>query len=381
MNIDTQYILRIRRELHQVPELGFELPQTFAIIRRELEAIGLPYTEKWSRGSIVATLNEGVGSKTIALRADNDGLPIQEETGLPFSSAIPGQMHACGHDCHTAMLLGTAKALKEMEKEIQCCIKFVFQGPEEGPSGARVLCENGLMEEIDQIIGCHVSPTSPVGSIRLNRGCMNASSHSFRITLRGKSCHVARPQQGVDAIAMAARVYTDIQIMRAREVNPFSPVVIGIGAIHGGTAPNILCDEVTMKGTIRALDPETDEKLFRRISEICENTARDMGGSALVETLSFTPPVLNDPAVAEAIGRAAEKIVDPALVNMNKEPSMGAEDMSRYFMQKPGAYFALGATPEGNPGIPLHNGKAIINEAALDIAPKIFIQFILDQME
>ncbi len=380
MNIDKQYIINVRRELHQVPERGFNLPKTFAIIRRELEAIGLPYTEEWSDASIVATLNEGKGNKVIALRADNDGLPIQEETGLPFSSTIEGQMHACGHDTHTAMLLGAAKALKEMEDEIKCCVKFVFQGPEEGPSGARAVCENGLMDTIDEIIGCHISPTAPLGTIRLNKRCMNASAHGFEITLRGKSAHVARPQQGIDAIAMAARVYTDIQIMRAREMDPLKPVVIGIGTFHGGTAANILCDEVKLTGTIRALDAETDEKAWRRIGEICETVARDMGGSAEIKELSFTPAVINNPEIAGAIVEAAEKVVDPALINADKETSMGAEDFSRFINCKPGAMFALGAAPTPDAKIPLHNCKVILNEDALDITPKIFVQYVLDRM-
>ncbi len=381
MNIDHEYIIRIRRELHQVPERGFDLPKTFAIIRRELDAFGIPYTEKWSDASIVATLNEGVGNKVIAIRADNDGLPIQEETGLEFASTHPGHMHACGHDTHTAMVLGAAKALKEMEKEIKCCVKFVFQGPEEGPSGARVICENGLMEEIDEIVGCHISPTAPVGTIRLNKHCMHASAHAFEISLHGKSAHVARPHQGVDAIAMANRVYTDIQIMRAREMNPLKPVIIGIGAFHGGSAGNILCDEVKMLGTIRALDAETDEKAWRRIAEICETVAKDMGGSAEIKEISFTPPVINDPTIAQAVIDAAKKVVDPAWIDAEKETSMGAEDFSRFLHHKPGAIFALGAAPTPDADIPLHNGKMILHEDALEIAPKVFVQFVLDRME
>lgn len=381
MNIDLDYIIRIRRELHQVPEIGMELPKTFAIIRRELDTLGIPYTEKWSDCSIVATLNEGVGTKTIAVRADNDGLPITEETGLPFASTIEGQMHACGHDFHTAMLLGTAKALKEMEKEIKCCVKFVFQGPEEGPSGAKVICENGVMDDIDEIIGCHVAPTQPVGAVQLTRGPMNASSRSFQITLHGKSSHVARPQQGIDAIAMAARVYTDIQIMRAREMDPLQPVVIGIGTIHGGTAVNIVCDTVTLSGTIRALTPENDEKAWNRIQEIAKNVAEDMGGSAETETLRFTPAVINDAHVADGIIEAAKKVTDPALIDPNKKISMGAEDFSRFQHRKPGAMFNLGAAPSEDAKIPLHNGKVIFNEEALEFGPKVFIQYILDQME
>ena len=381
MHIDQDYIIALRHELHQVPETGTSLPKTFAIIKRELDALGIPYTEKWSECSIVATLNEGGGHKTIGIRADNDGLPVQEETGLPFASTHEGKMHACGHDCHTAMVLGTAKALKEMEKELKCCVKFVFQGPEEGPSGAKMLCENGLMKEIDEIIGCHVKSSSPVGAVELNPGCMNASSRSFQITLRGKSCHVARPNLGIDAITMAARVYNDIQIMRAREMDPVKPVVIGIGTIHGGSAVNIVCDEVTLGGTIRALDAETDEKAFRRIREIAESVAKDMGGSAKVETLRFTPAVINHPKQACAVAEAARKVTDPALINDNGDFSMGAEDFSRFLMCKPGAFFKLGTMPEDGKSFSAHNGKFRVNDRALEVAPKIFVQYVLDNME
>lgn len=381
MHIDQEYIVRLRRELHQVPELAFNLPKTFAIIRRELDAMGIPYTEKWSDACIVATLNEGKGNKTIGLRADNDGLPIREETELPFASTIEGQMHACCHDAHTAMLLGAAKVLKEMEDEIKCCVKFVFQGPEEGPSGAKVICENGLMDEIDEIIGCHVFPNLPLGTVGLSRSHMFASSRCFQITLCGKTTHVAFPHNGVDAIAMAARVYTEIQMMRARELDPLEPVVIGIGTIQGGTAVNIVCDNVTLTGTIRALTPEADEKAFRRLTEIAENTARDMGGLAEVEVLRFTPPTINHPEIADAVIEAARKVVDPALINANQEFIMGAEDFSRYQLCKPGAIFFLGATPGPDATFPLHNCRMTINEDALTVAPKIFVQYVLDRME
>ncbi len=380
MNIDQEYIIRIRRELHRVPEIGFDMPRTTAIIKRELDAMGLPYTEKWGGSSIVATLNEGVGNKTIAIRADNDGLPIQEQNELDFASEIPGQMHACGHDCHTAMVLGAAKAHKEMEKEIKCCVKFVFQGPEEGPSGARLICENGVMEEIDEIIGCHVAPSVPVGAIELNSACMNANCRSFQITLNGKSCHVARPHQGVDAIALAARVYTDIQIMRAREMNPLKPVVIGMGTIHGGSAVNVVCDQVTIGGTIRSLDQETDEKAFRRITEIAESAAKDMGGSATVETLRFTPAVINYPEKAAAIAATARKILGEDGVSTEMESSMGGEDFSRFLHRKPGAFFKLGTAPYDGRTVASHNGNFFVNEDGLPYGTKIFVQYVLDYM-
>lgn len=380
MQVDKAYIIRVRRELHKIPELGFDLGETLAVIRRELEEIGLPYTEDFGRSCIIATLNEGIGNKTIALRADIDALPIQEDTGLDFASTHPGKMHACGHDCHAAMLLGTAKALKAMEKDIKCCVKFIFQSAEELLGGAKSICEDGFMEQVDMIVGCHIMPDKKSGTILLSQACANASSHGFKIHLHGKSCHVARPHLGVDAIAMASRVYTAIQTMRARELNPFEPVVVGIGEIHGGNANNIVCDYVMMHGTIRALSPEMGKHVYDRIQSICQSIAKDMGGSAEVETSKYAPCLCNNHSLVNGITAAAARVVGAERV-LDRPTSMGAEDFAYYLRHKPGAMFSLGAAPAGRPIVPLHNGKMIVDEDALEIAPMVFIQFILDQMD
>lgn len=380
MQVDKEYIIRIRRELHQIPEIGFELDKTLAVIRRELDAIGLPYTEEYGKSCIIATLNEGVGSKTIALRGDIDALPIQEENDLPFKSTHPGKMHACGHDCHGAMLLGTAKALKAMEKDIKCCVKFVFQSAEEVLGGAKSICDDGFMDQVDMIIGCHIDPTKPAGSILLNKTCTNACSRGFKIHLHGKSCHVASPQKGVDAIAMANRVYTDIQIMRARELNPLEPVVIGFGAIHGGEVNNIVCDYVMMNGSIRSQRTELDAHIYQRITQIADCVAKDMGGSAEVETFKYSPALRNDHTIADAVIAAASRAIGEENVR-NKDESMGAEDFAYYLQHKPGAMFTLGVAPADHPIVPLHNGKMFVDENALGVAPKVMVQFVLDQME
>jgi amidohydrolase len=379
MFVDKDYIIRIRRELHKIPEVGFDLPKSMAVICRELDAIGLPYRTDIGKSCVIATLNEGVGNKTIALRADFDALPIEEETGLPFSSTHEGKMHACGHDCHAAMLLCTAKALKAMEKDIKCCVKFVFQSAEEILGGARSICEDGFMDQVDCIIGCHINPEHPAGTILQSRACDSACSRGFKIHLYGKSSHVARPHMGVDAIAMAVRVYGDIQFMRARELSPVEPAVVGIGAFNGGEAANILCDHVTMIGTIRTASTEVNNYIYRRICEIAESAAADMGGKAQVETSRYSPALYNDLTVADGIVAAAKKVgIEQVLP---KPGSMGGEDFAYYLQHKPGAMFDLGTKAPDRPFVPLHNGKMFVCEDALDIAPKIFIQYILDQME
>lgn len=379
-HVDKDYIIRIRRQLHQVPEIGFDLPKSLAIIRRELDAIDVPYTEEIGRSCIIATLNEGIGNKTIAIRADFDGLPMPEETELEFASIHPGKMHACGHDCHAAMLLGTAKALKAIQKDINCCVKFIFQSAEEILGGAKTICETGFMDSVDSIIACHIKTDYLAGSIALNRTCDSACSRGFKLHLYGKASHVARPHQGIDAIAMAVRVYDGIQLMRARELNPVDRLVIGVGAIHGGQTNNIICDHVEMDITIRTQDTALNEHIYNRITQIAESVSADMGGSAKLETYKFSPALRNDLTVADHIQAAAEKIIGTENIFENPE-SMGGEDFAYFLQHKPGAMFQLGVGTEGKPIIPIHNGKMVVNEDGLDIAPQIFIQYILDQME
>lgn len=379
MFVDKDYIIRVRRELHQIPELGFDLEKSMAVIRRELDAIGIPYTDKIGKSCIIATLNEGVGNKTIALRADFDALPIQENTGLEFSSQHPGKMHACGHDAHAAMLLGTAKALKAMEKEINCCVKFIFQSAEEILGGAMSICETGFMDQVDEILACHIRPGAPTGAILINRTCDSACSRGFNLHLYGKASHVAAPHNGVDAIAMAVRVYNDVQFMRARELNPLEKIVVGVGTIHGGNVNNIVCDHVEMSFSIRTQSTPLSNHIYERIQQIANSVAADMGGRAEMEPLKFAPALHNDLTVCDQLEAAAAKIVGSEKVGAKGE-SMGAEDFAYYLERKPGCIFNLGITKPGTPYIPLHNEKLIIDEDALDVTPKVFIQYILDQM-
>ncbi len=380
MQIDKEYIVKVYRELHQVPEIGFDLPKSAAIITRELDAIGVPYTTEIGQSCIIATLNEGVGSKTIAIRADYDALPIQEETGLCYASTHPGKMHACGHDAHAAMLLGTVKALKAMEKDIKCCVKFIFQSAEEILGGAKSICDTGFMDGVDEIIACHINAEKMSNHFLINRTCNSACSRGFKLHLYGKSSHAAKPHAGVDAIAMAVRVYTDIQFMRAREINPIERVVIGVGAIHGGTTNNIVCDHVEMNVTVRTQSIQMDEHIFKRITQIAESVAADMGGGAKLETYKYVPPLINDLDIADKLEAAAVKALGAENV-FPKNEALGGEDFAYYILHKPGAMFNTGILDEGMPYVPAHNGKLVVSENSLEAAPKVFVQYVLDQME
>ena len=373
---DMEYIVRVRRELHMYPEVGFDLPKTLKIIKGELDALGIPYTDKYGQSSLVATLGEGRG-KVIALRADIDALPITEATGLPYSSTHEGMMHACGHDTHAAMLLGTAKMLKEVEDELPCEVRLFFQAAEEyAPGGARLMCEDGVMEGVDAIIGAHISPSIPLGTIATNYGTMSASSHGFFIDLYGKSCHVSTPQHGIDAIAMATRVYSDIQFMRARELDPKAPVVVGIGELHGGSANNVVCDHVRMHGTIRTLSDKVHDYVFSRITNIANSVAEDMGGRAEVSTSKHYPSIQNTPEIASVIVEIARDLLGEDACNDKKESSMGGEDFAFYLLSGKGAFFHIGMKSDKYEFAPLHNPHFIVDEDAMATGPRIFYEFV-----
>lgn len=380
MQIDKNYIIKIYRELHQVPEIGFDLPKTLAIVRRELDAIEIPYTEKYGRSCIIATLNEGVGSKAIALRADMDALPMPEETGLPYASTHPGKMHACGHDAHTAMLLGTAKALKAMQKDIKCCVKFIFQSAEEILGGAKTICDDGFMDQVDEIIGCHISTVTTAGYTRLNRGCCYACSRGVKLHLYGRSAHVTSPGKAIDAIEMAFRVYNAIKDLRDNKIDPAERVILTPGTIHGGTVNNTICDHVVMEYSLRTMSTERNTELYERIGQIAESIATEMGGSAELETYKYVPALINTPEICDAITTAVTKVIGEDKL-IEKKDSLGGEDFAYYALYKPAAMFDLGVKVTDVPHFPAHNGKMRVNEDVLDITPRIFIQYILDRME
>ena len=379
MHIDKNYIIKLYQELHQVPEIGFDLPKTTAIVKRELEVLGIPYTDQIGKSCIVATLNEGVGSKTIAFRADMDALPMQEETGLPFSSTHPNKMHACGHDAHTAMLLGTAKALKAMEKDINCCIKFVFQSAEEILGGAKTLCDDGFMDQVDEIIACHINSNTPSGCIRLNYGRCYAASRGVKLHLYGKAAHITNTKNGIDAIEMAFRVYNDVKNLR-NTLDTTEKVLIGLGTIHGGTVNNTICDHVQMEFSLRTQSTELNEYLYNCIGQIAQKNAEEMGGSIMLETTKYVPAFANDPVLRDRIASVAAKVIGQENI-LEKKDSLGGEDFAFYGQHKPAAMFDLGVRIPGGEQFSLHTSKMRLNADTLDIPPRIFVQYVLEHMD
>ena len=381
MYADKDYILSLRHEIHEYPEVGFDLPKTIAVVKRELDNLGIEYTEKYGKSSVIGIINPDKSHFTIGIRADMDALLIQEKTDVPFKSKIDGQMHACGHDAHTAMLLGTAKALKAMEDKLACRVMLVFQPSEEGvESGAECLVQGGLMDEIDVIIGMHIENWLPAGSIGVCKGSSMASSRNFRIDLYGKTAHATLPHSGVDALATAIRTYNNIQYMLTRELNPFSKYVCSIGKLTGGTSQNVIADHAYMLGTIRAFDMNVDEFLIRRITEIAENTAKEIGAKAEVTTTLKAFVVYNNPYISDLLLQSAAKVVgSDNIVEMPEK--LSSEDFSQYLTKKPGVFIRLGTrNPEKGCVTLPHNNDFLIDEDAFACGTDTCVQFVLDNM-
>ena len=378
-NDTLQYMIDLRRELHQCPEIGFDLPKTLAVVRRELDKMGIGYTEEFGRSSIVATVNPDSKGVTIGVRGDMDALPMQEETGLPFASKIPGQMHACGHDAHTAMLLGVAKELKAREKELACRVKLLFTPAEEYINpGCKELAENGVMDDIDFAVACHVSPDSDTGKIGLiPSGGINANSMGFTVEFFGTSSHAASQQKGKDAIAMAVEAYTAMEIMVAKEFSPTAPRLFNIGVIQGGQTNNIICNYCKMFGSSRAHSDEVSEQLITRVREICEGIAKMNGGEAKVTVNKFLPFVLNNEAVAKQLRTSAEKVVGEENV-FTPGRGLGGEDFGFLSRKKPCAFFRLGTRKDEATSHVLHTVKFDLDESAMAIGVNTFLQFVQD---
>lgn len=381
MYADKDYIISLRHEIHEYPEIGFDLPKTIAVVKRELENLGIEYTTEYGESSVVGIINPDKKHFTIGIRADMDALLIEEKTDLPFKSKIKGQMHACGHDAHTAMLLGTAKALKAMEDKISCRVMLVFQPSEEGiRSGAEELVKGGLMDEIDVIIGLHIENWLPSGSIGICKGSSMASSRNFRVDFHGATAHATLPHSGVDALATAVRTYNNIQYMLGREINPFSKYVCSVGKLSGGTSQNIIADYAYMLGTIRTFDMELDSFLIRRIEEIANNTAKEVGAKAVLDTSLKAFVVYNNPYISDLVLKSGEKIVGKDnIVNMPEK--LSSEDFSQYLTKKPGVFIRLGTRNEEKGCVTLpHNNDFLIDEDAFEIGSDTCIQFVLDNM-
>ncbi|EGT3617286.1 amidohydrolase [Clostridium perfringens] len=368
-------LIEYRRTVHRNAEVGSELPKTKAYVIKKLKEFGYEPKEICESG-IVATIEGSNPGKTFLLRADMDALPMKEATECDFKS-VNGCMHSCGHDMHTAMLLGAAKLLKENQDKIEGSIKLVFQPDEEGFTGAKKMIKAGVLEnpKVDAAMAMHVHSGTPSNVVLYGLGTSIAGCNRFRIVVKGKGCHGAMPETGVDPINIAAHIYISLQEILTREISATEPAVLTIGKFVGGDAPNIIPEEVIMEGTIRSLNKELSEFIFDRVNDIVISTAEMFRGEAKLIELSSVPPLENNTTLVTELGDYIKDIVGKNSIISFEGGGMGSEDFASYSYKVPSAYFMLGAgTKEENElyGLPMHNDKVIFNEDILVTGAAIY---------
>lgn len=361
-------LVSIRREIHRFPEQGRRLPRTKAFVMEKLQEYGYEPKEICESG-IVAEISGNREGRTFLLRADMDALPVAEKTDCGFRSEN-GYMHACGHDMHTAMLLGAARLLRQNQELLQGTVKLVFQPDEEGFTGAKAMLAAGVLENprVDAGLALHVNFGTPSGMVLCGKGTCMAGCTLFQIRVRGKGCHGAMPETGVDPINIAAHIYLALQEITAREIAAAEPVVVTIGKFQSGDVPNVIPQEAVLEGTIRYMKKEVGEKVLEKISRIAKLTAQTFCGTACVTEIASAPPLVNDREMAEEVSRYAEQVAGRGQVYVYKGGGMGSEDFSSYTYQIPCTYLLLGAgTREEDTryGKPMHNERVVFNEAIL----------------
>lgn len=370
--VDVIYpqLVSIRRDLHQHPELGLEEYRTSTLILDCLKQWNINVTQLIGETAIVGLIEGKAGDKTIGLRADMDALPIEEKTGAPYASLIPGKMHACGHDVHTTILLGAAYVLSKLKNEYRGNVKLFFQPAEETVGGAKMMIEAGCMHhpKVDHVLGLHVRPTLEVGEIGIHYGKCHAASDTITITIHGKQAHGAYPQDGIDTILIASHVIVALQSLVSRNLSPFESAVLSLGMIEGGTAGNIVCNKVTIRGTLRTLDQKTRLFMKQRIVEVAENTAKAFLGSANVDIEEGYAPLINAHAITDVVCHTAEKLVGEDNVIIMDHPSLGVEDFAYFAEAVPSCFYSLGTSNKAK-GIQstLHENTFDIDEEAIKV--------------
>jgi carboxypeptidase Ss1 len=339
------YVVRTRRKIHSHPELSFKEARTAKTVAKELEKAGISVKTGVGGNGVLGTLKGKKPGRVVALRADMDALPITEMSGEPFSSTVPGVMHACGHDTHVAMLLGAARLLASKKDELRGTVKFLFQPAEEhgGIGGAKPMIEDGVMEnpKVDYVFGLHISNRIPSGKFGLRAGPLMAAPDAFHIKIHGKGGHGSAPQETVDPIFVATQVISALQGVSSRMIDPVKPFVISVCSIHAGTKDNIIPDDAELSGTIRTLDDKTRERALRKVREVTMGVCKAFGARCELSFMEDAYPITkNDARVAARVFGILRKI--PGTRTMEMEPILGGEDFSRFMEKAPGTFYYLG---------------------------------------
>ena len=370
-----------RRRLHQHPELGFIEQLTADFVSQKLQKWGIKHQIGIAKTGIVATIDSGKPGPVLAIRADIDALPIQEENEVPYRSKHDGIMHACGHDGHTAIALGTTYYLANHREDFKGTVKIIFQPAEEGPGGAKPMIEAGVLKnpDVDAIIGLHLWNNLPLGTLGVRSGALMAAVEIFECTIFGKGGHGAMPHQTVDSIVVASQIVNALQTIVSRNVDPIDSAVVTVGEFHAGTAHNVIADTAQLSGTVRYFNPKYQEQRFfdKRVEQIISGICQIHGASYKLNYYSLYPPVVNDPTIADLVRRVAESVVETPAGVVPECQTMGGEDMSFFLQAVPGCYFFLGsANPDKNLAYPHHHPRFDFDETALGMGVEMFVRCV-----
>lgn len=374
---DFQYCVDIRRALHRRPELGFDLPETHALVTSELEKMGLTWTDRYAPCSAVADMNSESSGKTLLLRADMDALPVTEKTGLPYASEIPGRMHACGHDTHTAILLTAARILSRVRDQLPCKVRFLFQPSEEcADSGAEQMYRNGVTEGADYGIALHCDNGVPSGTIGVCAGDYMSACDPITITFRGKTAHATLPEQGIDAIQMALKAQEGMKKIVEEEVGD-RVYIWSLGCFHGGTAHNVICDSCELKISFRYFDKAFAARVRERCIAFLEKVAADFGGTVEYEWRMSAPPLHNKAFLVDAFKKSIAKLEGVGLMDVPLRKS--TEDFAWLLQDMPGLLFRYGSGNEEKGCTTMaHCNDFMPDEDGFRAGVLAFVQFVLD---
>jgi amidohydrolase len=368
-----------RRKLHQKPELAFTERITAALIAQNLEKMGIEHYTEIAQTGIVAIIKSPYPGPVLAIRADMDALPIQEENEVEYRSQHDGRMHACGHDGHTAIALGTAYYLSQHRHAFKGTVKIIFQPAEEGPGGAKPMIEAGVLKnpDVDAIIGLHLWNNLPLGTVGVRSGPLMAAVETFRILIQGKGGHGAMPHQTVDSIVVGAQIINTLQTIVARNINPIDSAVVTVGEFHAGSANNVIADTAVMEGTVRYFNPIYDGYFQQRFDSIIQGICQAYGANYELDYSQLYPPVINDAQIAELVRSVAVEVVETSAGIVPECQTMGGEDMSFFLQEVPGCYFFLGsANSEKGLAYPHHHPRFDFDETALAMGVEIFVRCV-----
>lgn len=377
--IIEKWLIDVRRDLHKTPELGLKEFKTKQKILNYLDQIGINYKTYSNHTGIMAYIDSNK-DKTVAIRADIDALPIIEELNIPYKSEISGNMHACGHDAHTAILLATCKILYTFKDMLNVNVKFFFQPAEETIGGATLMIEDGCMNSpnVDCILGLHVDPRLPVGTLELKYNTLNASTDTLDINVLGSKCHAAYPHLGTDAILIASHVITALQSISSRNIDPLDSIALSLGTINGGVKENILCDKVNIRGTLRTLNEDVRSLSKLKIHKICKEVSQSFGGDCTVNIEEGYPVLKNNNKIIDYIKKNATELFEHDKIIIRESGCLGAEDFSYYLERCKGAFYHIGCrNDDKNINSPLHSPTFNIDEDCLKYGVMIHVKNVL----